>query len=325
VGLLDNPTPDDEAILQAIGAASSMLPLSIVDARPFLSAQANKATGKGYELIGRLGGETVATIKFLGMENIHVVRESYRGLLTAILRDNKAYHQAVHDSRWLHHIHDALNGGVAVARDLTEGKSVLVHCSDGWDRTPILCVICQILIDPYYRSMEGLRALLEKEFLSFGHLYTHRCGIQGTNEAAPIMLQLLDVLWQLYTQFPTAFEFNEYLLELIATAVATGIFEDFKFNSVKEREEKIKPHQRLFLWEHVSDNAGDFVNCIYDTHASPPMLQPSCELSALRVWRQVHGRRINFLDCDHHTGGEDKRVTALEAKVRELQAKLEEK
>lgn len=35
-----------------------------------------------------------------------------------------------------------------------EGRPVLVHCSDGWDRTPQIVALAQILLDPYYRTME---------------------------------------------------------------------------------------------------------------------------------------------------------------------------
>lgn len=39
----------------------------------------------------------------------------------------------------------------AVERD---GRPVLVHCSDGWDRTPQIVALSKILLDPYYRTLE---------------------------------------------------------------------------------------------------------------------------------------------------------------------------
>lgn len=41
----------------------------------------------------------------------------------------------------------------AVAED---GVSVLVHCSDGWDRTAQACSVASVLLDPYYRTIKGL-------------------------------------------------------------------------------------------------------------------------------------------------------------------------
>lgn len=39
----------------------------------------------------------------------------------------------------------------AVDRDQ---RPVLVHCSDGWDRTPQIVALAKLLLDPYYRTTE---------------------------------------------------------------------------------------------------------------------------------------------------------------------------
>jgi myotubularin-related protein 1/2 len=67
-----------------------------------------------------------------------------------------------------------LKGAVFVASSLDSGDSVLVHCSDGWDRTSQLSALGQILLDPYYRTFVGFRSLIEKDFCSFGHMFDKR-------------------------------------------------------------------------------------------------------------------------------------------------------
>jgi len=48
-----------------------------------------------------------------------------------------------------------LRAAVTVASTIErDGRPVLVHCSDGWDRTPQIVALAQILLDPYYRTME---------------------------------------------------------------------------------------------------------------------------------------------------------------------------
>lgn len=48
-----------------------------------------------------------------------------------------------------------LRAAVTVASAIErDGRPVLVHCSDGWDRTPQIVALAQILLDPYYRTME---------------------------------------------------------------------------------------------------------------------------------------------------------------------------
>lgn len=54
--------------------------------------------------------------------------------------------------------------------------TVLLHCSDGWDRTSQLSSLAQLVLDPYFRTMEGFFVLVEKEWVSFGHQFATRCG-----------------------------------------------------------------------------------------------------------------------------------------------------
>jgi myotubularin-related protein 6/7/8 len=70
------------------------------------------------------------------------------------------------ESRWLDHVRSLLKGGSLVAKAIRVQKSsVLVHCSDGWDRTSQVCALAQLMLDPYYRTFRGFEVLIEKEWL----------------------------------------------------------------------------------------------------------------------------------------------------------------
>jgi hypothetical protein len=53
-----------------------------------------------------------------------------------------------------------LLGAVEVSEALHKGEAVLLHCSDGWDRTSQLASIAQILLDPYYRTFKGYAGIM---------------------------------------------------------------------------------------------------------------------------------------------------------------------
>jgi len=94
-GLLATRSPADEALLAAFGtdaadratqvagsAAPSSLALSIMDARPRMNALGNAAKGGGTEAAHNYAHTEVA---FLGIDNIHVVRDALRALKTRLL------------------------------------------------------------------------------------------------------------------------------------------------------------------------------------------------------------------------------------------------
>ena len=65
-----------------------------------------------------------------------------------------------------------LTGAIQVADQVSSGKSsVLVHCSDGWDRTAQLTSLAMLMLDSFYRTIEGFEILVQKEWISFGHKF----------------------------------------------------------------------------------------------------------------------------------------------------------
>ncbi|KAI5459999.1 protein-tyrosine phosphatase-like protein [Mariannaea sp. PMI_226] len=157
------------------GAQQSNL---IVDARPTINAMVNQVQGMGSENMDKY---KFARKIFLSIENIHVMRNSLARVVDAIkdadispLAPNK---ELLHQSGWLRHIHDVLDGSAIITRQVGINHShVLIHCSDGWDRTSQLSALAQIMLDPYYRTMEGFMVLVEKDWLSFGHMFRLRSG-----------------------------------------------------------------------------------------------------------------------------------------------------
>ncbi|KAG8589246.1 hypothetical protein GDO81_006315 [Engystomops pustulosus] len=232
---------EDEKMLEIISRANPGSPfVYVVDTRPKLNAMANRAAGKGYE-----NEDNYPNIhfQFIGIENIHVMRGSLQKLLEVCELKSPSmsnFLTVLENSGWLRHIKAIMDASVFLAKAVRDDNtSVLVHCSDGWDRTAQVCSLASILLDPFYRTIKGFMVLIEKEWISLGHKFSQRCHHLefDPKEVSPVFTQFLECIWHLTEQFPCAFEFSEkYLLE-IHDHVFSCQFGNFIGNSQKERQE----------------------------------------------------------------------------------------
>ncbi|MGH0136053.1 UNVERIFIED_CONTAM: hypothetical protein FKN15_030993 [Acipenser sinensis] len=246
VGMSGKRNKDDERYLDTIREANGQTAkLTIYDARPNVNAVANKATGGGYE------GEDAyqnAELVFLDIHNIHVMRESLKKLKDIVYPQVEETHwlSSLESTHWLEHIKLVLAGAIQVADKLSTGNSVVVHCSDGWDRTAQLTSLSMLMLDSYYRTMTGFQVLVQKEWISFGHKFSSRIGHGDKNHAdadrSPIFVQFIDCVWQMTKQFPTAFEFNELFLMTILDNLYSCRFGTFLYNCESVRVNMTTSH-----------------------------------------------------------------------------------
>ncbi|CAH8538324.1 unnamed protein product [Schistosoma haematobium] len=230
---------EDQVLLEAIRNSNpDSNILYVVDTRPAINAFTNRAQGKGYEDTNVYRN---AVIQFFDIENIHVVRSSLEKLLKVCCNPTvnvEQFTSGLNKSGWLKHLHAILEAAYFVAKRLDEGNSVLVHCSDGWDRTAQVCALAQIILDPYYRTFLGLQALIEKDWIQFGYKFTERCGlVSGADprEISPIFTQFLDCLRHLLEICPTKFEYNIKLLKYLHDQIYSAVYGTFIGCSEKER------------------------------------------------------------------------------------------
>lgn len=206
--------------------------------------------------------------------------------------------QNLDKSYWLRHISTLLDSALTIIKNVHIANShVLVHCSDGWDRTAQLTSISELCLDPYYRTLKGFQVLVEKEWISFGHKFSDRSGhlsnekyfmnsahsnaannafnsVQSrfykqshVRETSPVFHQFLDCVYQIYSQFPTRFEFNEtFLIELHYHCYSCQ-FGTFLFNSEKERMDYNAAGLTYSVWDYFNTYKEKFINELYDNGA----------------------------------------------------------
>ena len=243
--------------------------LVVYDARPKLNAMANKLKGGGYENPNNYPKINMEVI-FCDIPNIHAVRNSYEKLLTNISyipENDYSVISNLPNTFWYETIILILKGGFQIYNSIKEEKTVLIHCSDGWDRTSQLSALSQILLDKYYRTLKGFIVLIEKDWLSFGHQFRLRngfCPKEKRDEFSPIFIQWLDCIYQIIEQNCSKFEFNVNLLNYIAERIYSGKYGTFLFNSEKERKENNAKETTISIWNEILEKENEFKNPIYD-------------------------------------------------------------
>ncbi|XP_073807876.1 phosphatidylinositol-3,5-bisphosphate 3-phosphatase MTMR4 isoform X3 [Danio rerio] len=276
------PAPDSSAAAQK---------LLILDARSYTAAVANRAKGGGCECEEYYPN---CEVMFMGMANIHSIRNSFQSLraVCSQIPDPGNWLSALESTRWLQHLSVMLKAASLVCSALErDGRPVLVHCSDGWDRTPQIVALAKILLDPFYRTIEGFQVLVETEWLDFGHKFADRCGHQengdDVSEQCPVFLQWLDCVHQLLKQFPCLFEFNEAFLVKLVQHTYSCLYGTFLCNNGKERETRNVYKRTCSIWSLLRTGNKNFQNFLY-IPCHDMVLQPVCHTRALQLWTAVY-------------------------------------
>lgn len=260
----------------------------IVDARPTKNAYANSIKGAGTENMAYYKN---CKKEYLGIDNIHVMRASLNDIQAAVQEaelTGTLDRNALKRTNWLNHLGNILDGVLIITKTIHLSNShVLVHCSDGWDRTSQLSALPQLCLDPYYRTAKGFAVLIEKDWVAYGHRFADRSGVlcadrvvfaappaegataqasflanvqrqfasssHAFKETCPVFQQFLDCAYQLLRQFPARFEWNGAFLVRLAEETYAGRFGTFLFNSERERAGLDASGRTRAVWEAFFD------------------------------------------------------------------------
>ncbi|CAF3377579.1 unnamed protein product [Rotaria socialis] len=309
VGWLFWRSKEDEKMVQAIinacNTTTSDCPpresganrLLILDARSYTAAIANRAKGGGFEYPPYY---TDCDVQFMNLPNIHAIRKSALMLRAAITNAaaGENWLSQLESSRWLHNLSALIGAASFVVANINKhGRPVLVHCSDGWDRTPQITTLAEIMLDSYYRTIDGFQTLVQREWIAFGHKFGDRCGhgvgANDPNERSPVFLQWLDCVYQLFIQYPIGFEFNEMFLLKLALHTYTCLYGTFLCNTNRERIDVELETRSLSIWGLLNIKSTQFTNHLFD-EKSKEVLYPTYSVRDLRIWSNLYLRDVRF-------------------------------
>lgn len=298
----------------------------IIDTRAQNFAQLARTKGGGFE----------SEIQYPLWRRIHKPIDRHSTFLNSLSRLIEACNDTnstvdkwlsrLESSGWLNHVKDILNCACLVAQSIDqEGFSVLVHGAEGTDATLQVCSLAQVILDPDCRTVRGLEALIEREWLQAGHPFSTRC-LHGayapnnirTKDQSPTFLMFLDCVYQIHQQFPCSFEFNEQFLIMLFEHSYASQFGTFLGDCDKERKDLKLSEKTVSLWSHVNqpEIITSYLNPMYEPNNK--VIWPTVAPQSLTLWPSMYLRWV----CDLNPQIEAWKIIAeIKEKDKELKSK----
>ncbi|XP_051168086.1 myotubularin-related protein 12 [Leptopilina boulardi] len=246
--------------------------------------------------------------KFVGLCSPENIRQFW-------IQDNSFY-SLLETTKWLKYVSYCLQKAVETSDHLNEGESVILQEASGRDVCCIVSSLAQLLLDPFFRTINGFQSLIQKEWIAAGHPFCDRLGyiINEDSEKSPLFLLFLDCVWQLCQQFPTEFEFTETYLTSLWDTAHVPIFDTFLFNCERDRiraaQDRSFPVILRSVWdwrEQFSDqDILLFCNPLFKYDGTKrengkTNIKPHYSIPSLELWSQCYFRWIPPLEI--HNGG----------------------
>ncbi|CAD7081950.1 unnamed protein product [Hermetia illucens] len=229
------------------------------------------------------------------------------------------------NSGWLSLVLNSLNAACVVAQCLDqEGSPVLIHGAKGLDSTLIVTSLVQIILNPDCRTVRGIQALIEREWIQAGHPFAtrHRYGCYAPSQSRPktagaSFLLFLDCIYQLHYQFPCSFEFcSQLLIDLFEHSYCSQ-YGTFLCDSEKERVAAQVYRRTTSLWSYLNrpEILDTLLNPLYDPN--PNVIWPSVAPISIEVWNELYLR----WQIDQTNAKENReRIKALVTQEKELRS-----
>ncbi|CAG7835584.1 unnamed protein product [Allacma fusca] len=149
-------------------------------------------------------------------------------------------------TKWMWWVSRAIQiSGDVAEKIVNKPEVVILQEHESRDVSCLIGSVVQLIVDPRFRTAIGLFSLIQKDWIATGHPFH-----SGYLHTSPVFLLFLDVVFQLCSQNPFQFEFNELLLTEIWDSVFDATSGTFLFDSPKQRK-NMELRKDLSIWHKV--------------------------------------------------------------------------
>lgn len=263
------------------------------------------------------------------LSSVSVLLDSFVKLMDAcndVGSSSDRWLSRLENSGWLSFVLNAMNVSCVVAQCLAlEGVPVVVHGGKGLDTPLIVTSVAQIILNPDCRTIKGLQALIEREWLQAGYPFLtrhkHSCytpSPQRHKTSSATFVLFLDCVFQLYNQFPCSFEFDSRYLIMLYEHSYCSQYGTFLGDSERQRMELKVRERTTSLWSHI--NRPQVIDTLLNPMYVPnvAVIWPSVAPLSIILWSEMYTRWV--IDQSQSKATRD-RMQSIVSEEKELEKK----
>jgi len=214
--------------------------------------------------------------EYLGLPTYEQSKTSYTKLLEHLLSGNaldskQKWLQCAEINEWMSVINTVFKSVLKMVEAVNmNGRSVVIQSGDGHDFDELLLSsLCQLFLDPYYRTLTGFQVLIQKEWVQFGYPFGKQFN-SGTSSSSKTKTYLpmsfvifCHCVVHLLNQYPMDFQFNQECVLFICENIFSCRFGNFVSKTHKDFEQMSIAKNTNSIWIHLLYNNTKFINPNY--------------------------------------------------------------
>ncbi|KAF2074020.1 hypothetical protein CYY_004671 [Polysphondylium violaceum] len=213
--------------------------------------------------------------EYLGLHTYEQTKNSYTKLLDALTGSNpldskQKWLQCAEINEWMTIINIVFKSVLKMVESIhTSGKSIVIQSGDGHDFNELLLSsLCQLFLDPYYRTLAGFQVLIQKEWVQFGYPFGKQFNSGSNSSKTKTYLPMSFVIFchcvvHLLQQYPMDFQFNQECVLFICENIFSCRFGNFVSKTHKDFEQMSIAKNTNSIWIYLLYNSTKFINPNY--------------------------------------------------------------